>query len=411
MAEAAIVARGLGKRYRRGEANTYRTLRDALAGAARGAFRPRANAANDREFWALSDVDFEIRQGEAVGLVGRNGAGKSTLLKILTRITRPTVGQATLRGRVASLLEVGTGFHPELTGRENVYFNGAILGMRQHEIRAKFEQIVDFAEVGAFVDTPVKHYSSGMYVRLAFAVAAHLEPEILLVDEVLAVGDVGFQEKCLGKMGDVAQSGRTIVFVSHNMAAIQRLCTRAMLLDGGKITATGPCDIVIKSYMSSFSQKAGTTGAALPAVNDDESFKLESFAISQSENHADIMIDAVTWTKIARREIGIGIHLRNSAGATICNVGPKLTRLAVDLPSGRSHWQLRLTEAARVLAPDNYMVDIWFARPGIEYILTVDSVANLALPDRDPYGSGQAYRADLNGSVLLRPKLTVSAHA
>jgi lipopolysaccharide transport system ATP-binding protein len=204
----------------------------------------------DREFWALKDVTFDVRQGEVMGIIGRNGAGKSTLLKILTRITAPTEGRATIRGRVGSLLEVGTGFHPELTGRENVFMNGTILGMRQHEIRAKFDEIVDFSGVGNFIDTPVKRYSSGMQVRLAFSVAAHLEPEVLLVDEVLSVGDAEFRRKCLGIMRDVTGRGRTVVIVSHSMVSIQNLCDRVVLLDNGRVTMIDSTDTVVSKYLS-----------------------------------------------------------------------------------------------------------------------------------------------------------------
>jgi lipopolysaccharide transport system ATP-binding protein len=203
-----------------------------------------------RSIWALRDLNFEVEQGEVLAVIGRNGAGKSTLLKVLARITAPTTGQIRLRGRVASLLEVGTGFHPELTGRENVFLNGAILGMRREEIRRKFDEIVAFAEVERFIDTPVKRYSSGMHVRLAFAVAAHLEPEILIVDEVLAVGDAAFQKKCLGKMGDVAREGRTVLFVSHNMAAVRKLCSRGVLLEQGRISMSGAVDPVVNAYLS-----------------------------------------------------------------------------------------------------------------------------------------------------------------
>lgn len=208
------------------------------------------------EFWALKDVSFEIGQGEVVGIIGRNGAGKSTLLKILSRITEPTNGRIQLRGRVSSLLEVGTGFHPELTGRENVFLNGAILGMGRQEIRRKFDEIVAFADIEKFLDTPVKRYSSGMYVRLAFAVAAHLEPEILIIDEVLAVGDATFQKKCLGKMGEVAKGGRTVLFVSHNMATVSALCSRAVMLRDGRLIANGPVEDVVQSYLASVSERA-----------------------------------------------------------------------------------------------------------------------------------------------------------
>ena len=224
----------------------------AAPGAARRTWRaaaPSWRATATEEFWALKDVSFEVKRGEVLGIIGRNGAGKSTLLKILSRITEPSEGRVTIKGRVASLLEVGTGFHPELTGRENIYLNGAILGMTRAEIKRKFDEIVAFAEVEKFLDTPVKRYSSGMYVRLAFAVAAHLEPEILVVDEVLAVGDAEFQKKCLGKMSEVASGGRTVLFVSHNMAAVTSLCSRAVLLVGGKLGRQGDVAETVGAYL------------------------------------------------------------------------------------------------------------------------------------------------------------------
>jgi ABC-type polysaccharide/polyol phosphate transport system ATPase subunit len=245
-----IRAEGLGKKYIIGhETERYLALRDVAARAPRNLWKRAVDAARGRaivrgevteEFWALKDVSFTVKRGEVLGIIGRNGAGKSTLLKILSRITEPTAGRVTIAGRVASLLEIGTGFHPELTGRENIYLNGAILGMQRAEIRRKFDEIVAFSEVQKFIDTPVKRYSSGMYVRLAFAVAAHLEPEILVVDEVLSVGDAEFQKKALGKTGEVAAAGRTVLFVSHNAAAIRALCTKAMLLQNGTIASAGP---------------------------------------------------------------------------------------------------------------------------------------------------------------------------
>lgn len=247
----ALVASGLGKRYQRGKTDglfRYRSLREELSGGLRR--RPKAND-DDRTFWALRDVSLEIGEGEAVGIIGRNGAGKSTLLKVLAGITPPSEGRAEVRGRVGSLLEVGTGFHPELTGRENIQLNGAILGMRRGEIASRTDEIVDFAGVGEFLDTPVKRYSSGMYLRLAFAVAAHLEPEVLLVDEVLAVGDVEFQKKCLGRMAEIGARGRTVVFVSHSMPAILRLCERVILLDGGRVIADGAPQEVVRVYLDS----------------------------------------------------------------------------------------------------------------------------------------------------------------
>ena len=255
--DVVIRAEGLGKKYLIGHAaerERYVALRDVMARGARNLWRKTADMARGRailagdtveEFWALRDVSFEVKRGEVLGIIGRNGAGKSTLLKILSRITEPSEGRVTIKGRVASLLEVGTGFHPELTGRENIYLNGAILGMTRAEIRRKFDEIVAFADIEKFLDTPVKRYSSGMYVRLAFAVAAHLEPEILIVDEVLAVGDVEFQKKCLGKMSAVASGGRTVLFVSHNLTAIESLCRSCIALHRGRVSRTGsPADVL-----------------------------------------------------------------------------------------------------------------------------------------------------------------------
>ncbi len=253
---AAIRVENLGKRYRldqrRNGSSSYRTLRESLMNLAAAPLRRWRRAAPEtrEEFWALDDVSFEVPPGEVVGIVGRNGAGKSTLLKILSQVTRPTTGQVSLRGRVGSLLEVGTGFHPELTGRENVFLNGAILGMSRREITGKFDAIVDFAGLEKFLDTPVKRYSSGMYMRLAFSVAAHINPEILLVDEVLAVGDVAFQKKCLGRMDEVARSGRTVLFVSHQMDALLNLCPRSLLLDEGRLLMQGPTRAVIEHYLA-----------------------------------------------------------------------------------------------------------------------------------------------------------------
>src|SRR4029077_13471181 len=251
--DVVIQVENLGKSYLIGHemrsGRTQESFREAVGRQARGMARAALDISRGRqilqgnkieEFWALDDVSFEVKRGEVLGIIGRNGAGKSTLLKILSRITEPTRGRATIRGRVASLLEVGTGFHQDLTGRENIFLNGAILGMSRAEIKSKFDEIVDFAEVDKFLDTPVKRYSSGMYVRLAFAVAAHLEPEILLVDEVLAVGDAAFQRKCVGKMSDVAGEGRTVLFVSHNMAALQALCSWALWFREGRVVEAGP---------------------------------------------------------------------------------------------------------------------------------------------------------------------------
>jgi lipopolysaccharide transport system ATP-binding protein len=288
MRDIAIRVEGLSKQYRIGKRERYRTLRDTLTDAVtapmrrlRSALRG-ANAEQEENsgdlIWALKDVSFEIPHGAVVGVIGRNGAGKSTLLKILSRITEPTEGYAEVRGRVGSLLEVGTGFHPELTGRENIYLNGAILGIKKADIERKFDEIVAFAEVETFIDTPVKHYSSGMYTRLAFAVAAHLEPEILVIDEVLAVGDAAFQKKCLGKIGEVARSGRTAVFVSHNLTAVANLCRTAILIDRGRLVCSGNASRVIGQYLQPDAALTTFDRASFP---NDADFQLLSASITQ----------------------------------------------------------------------------------------------------------------------------------
>jgi lipopolysaccharide transport system ATP-binding protein len=317
MTQTVVHGEGLGKQYRLG-LTVDPGLRHALERIVKSplaAFRRK----KEETFWALKDVSLEVKEGEVLGLIGRNGAGKTTLLKILSRITKPTTGWAEIHGRVGSLLEVGTGFHPELTGRENAFLSGAILGMSKREIERKFDEIVAFAELEKFIDTPVKHYSSGMYVRLAFAVAAHLEPEILLVDEVLAVGDASFQKKCLGKMGDVAKTGRTIIFVSHNMTAMRRLASRAVLLDGGQITDTGPTAEVVDHYL----QK--NTESNLESVWEDERVapgddrvRLHSvrlIPLSSSDGlitvHTPLRIEFTYWNYIPGTVLNVAMILNN----------------------------------------------------------------------------------------------------
>src|SRR6266699_3828773 len=281
MSDIAIQCEGIGKQYRIGERESYKALRDVITDAIKSPFRRLRQAANGSErtgngkptIWALQDVSFEVKEGEVLGIIGRNGAGKSTLLKILSRITEPTCGRAEIKGRLGSLLEVGTGFHPELTGRENVFLNGAILGMKKTEIARKFDDIVGFAEVEKFLDTPVKYYSSGMYVRLAFAVAAHLQPQILLVDEVLAVGDIEFQKKCMGKMGDVSKGGRTIVFVSHQIGQIRRLCERVIWIDRGVVKRDGEVLDVVSAYETASAERAPQESADQGLSSRDIQFK------------------------------------------------------------------------------------------------------------------------------------------
>ncbi len=288
MNDTVIHVENLGKLYRIGEDIPYKTLCDSITNTFTNFIKKIQNGFSSEKvdpkyFWALKNVSFEVKRGEVIGVVGRNGAGKSTLLKILSRITIPTEGFVRVHGHVSSLLEIGIGFHPELTGRDNIYFNGAILGMRRQEIQRKFDEIVAFAEIEKFIDTPMKHYSSGMYVRLAFAVAAFLESEILLVDEVLAVGDVGFQKKCLGKMDHIAGEGRTVLFVSHNMSAVKELCTSAVLLDQGQKVFAGPVDEVVNCYMDYFLSRLYTGEISLDMhVVKSEAFSIEKVTINNN---------------------------------------------------------------------------------------------------------------------------------
>ncbi|MCS7311827.1 MAG: polysaccharide ABC transporter ATP-binding protein [Acidobacteria bacterium] len=330
MSDVAIRVENLSKRYRIGERERYYALRDVLTRAFRVPFRrcSSGSASTDapKWIWALKDVSFEVKRGEVVGIIGRNGAGKTTLLKILARITEPTEGYAEVRGRVGSLLEVGTGFHPELTGRENIYLSGAILGMKKAEIDRKFDEIVAFAGVEKFIDTPVKHYSTGMHMRLAFSVAAHLDPEILLVDEVLAVGDLEFQKKCLGKMGDVAKGGRTVLFVSHQMNQIRRLCERVLWVDAGHIRQAGPTHEVVSAY-----ETAMTSGAWAQSVHPEAAqFKARFLRWEIVEPRTDQPNVVATAGPISIRFIlrvnqpihtGVhGLHLFSSEGQTVWGV-------------------------------------------------------------------------------------------
>ncbi len=327
MPEYALKVENLGKRYRIGGAVVkYRTLRDSMGDAVKRPFQKSAEKESSKAFWALRNISFEVKQGKVLGVIGRNGAGKSTLLKILARVTDPTEGSAIINGRVGSLLEVGTGFHPELTGRENIFLNGAILGMHRTEITRKFDEIVSFAEVDQFIDTPVKRYSSGMYLRLAFAVAAHLEPEILVVDEVLAVGDAEFQRKCLGKMGEVARQGRTVMFVSHNMSAILRLTEESLVIQKGNLVLRAPSAEAVSYYLTSgFSQEGQKYWLEDEVPADATPFKPIAVRI---HNAAGIISDTVRSTEENSIELEyslsqpiaglrVGIYLNTSHGEVV----------------------------------------------------------------------------------------------
>jgi lipopolysaccharide transport system ATP-binding protein len=315
----AIRVRGLSKRYRIGQrAYASETFREAIMRLLQKPFGPRASSTEP--FWALRDVSFDVAQGEVLGVIGRNGAGKSTLLKVLTGITEPTEGVVELYGRVASLLEIGTGFHGELTGRENVFLNGAILGMKRREIHRKLDEIVAFAEVERFLDTPVKRYSSGMYMRLAFAVAAHLEQEILLVDEVLAVGDATFQKKCLGKMGDVAHEGRTVVFVTHHMAALRQLTERALLLDGGQVVFAGALEDAIDRYLARPDADAGVGVFKRARTAVDENAGATILEVTAALDDEGRFTATVTFATRRKLQAAISVRIFDSEGAPVFTV-------------------------------------------------------------------------------------------
>lgn len=373
-----ITVEDLSKQYRIGaRQESYSTLGDALVRAVRallGMFR-RPDRSVNNTIWALKDVSFEVQPGQVLGVIGRNGAGKSTLLKILSRITDPTTGQVDLYGRVGSLLEVGTGFHPELTGRENIYLNGSMLGINRRDIARKFDQIVDFAGVAKFIDTPVKRYSSGMYVRLAFAVAAHLEPEILIVDEVLAVGDAAFQKKCLGKMGEAALEGQTVIFVSHNMAAIQRLCDRAILLDGGCIVASGETADVVSHYLEqgASTSLAWTRSSPPPTaayfqrvyVSGDNGEELEYVTTDSS-----LRVSMEFVVKHRARNLQLSVGLLDDNGDQIFGSSPQDSGLAS--PTEAGEYRASISLPAEILLPKTYGVRVALWEPGVGGIDIVD---------------------------------------
>lgn len=413
MSDIAIRVEHLGKFYRLGPRERYRTLRDTLTEAMVAPWRAIANLRSgvmnqpsNNFIWALKDVSFEIKHGEVVGIIGRNGAGKSTLLKILARITEPTEGYAEIHGRVGSLLEVGTGFHPELTGRENIYLSGAILGMKRAEIARKFDEIVAFAEVEKFLDTPVKHYSSGMYVRLAFAIAAHLEPEILLVDEVLAVGDAAFQQKCLGKMGSVAKEGRTVLFVSHNMGAIAQLCTKSILLESGHVLLVDRSDRVITKYLTD-------NLAAMAEGRLDSQAKPHSPAMFTHFWIADedgTLIPAVDVTKpfsigvsvLVRRPlsgIDISIRFHNALGQSLftTNLSDSLAG-QVSLAEGVHSFLIRIP--GNFLAPDTYTLLCAIHRPNLEMYDVQDG--RFAFQVVESGSTMWKYRGQPYGNILVR---------
>lgn len=350
------------------------------------------------EFWALRDVSFEIKRGEVLGVIGRNGAGKSTLLKILSRITEPTAGRVKIRGRVASLLEVGTGFHPELTGRENIYLNGAILGMSKREIRGNFDEIVAFAEVEKFIDTPVKRYSSGMYVRLAFAVAAHLEPEILVIDEVLAVGDAEFQKRCLGKMQEVSQTGRTVLFVSHNLLSIRRLCTRALLLNKGRTSLIASTPQVLENYTSMHLSAAKTS---TPMSFEANQIKLEVNSVSPSDTSIDLQLRI----KISHSVPRFGIHLQisDSVGTPVLNLPAYKTGLIFSRQSNGNLLQIRFDNILLQLNGGSYYITVIVTEPKSRQLACFENIHQIEVPPHDLFQSGHALTSE-DGYPALQVK-------
>ncbi|HVX29274.1 MAG TPA: polysaccharide ABC transporter ATP-binding protein [Nitrolancea sp.] len=408
MSDIAIRAENLGKRYRIGsEKEQYGMLRDILVGAVKSPLRRRRGQAPEvSEFWALRDASFELKQGEVLGVIGHNGAGKSTLLKILSRITEPTIGRAEIHGRVGSLLEVGTGFHPELTGRENIYLNGAVIGMSKRDIDLRFDEMVAFAEIDKFLDTPVKRYSSGMYTRLAFSVAAHLEPEVLIVDEVLSVGDVAFQQKSLGKMGDVAKEGRTVLFVSHKMAAVRALCQRVAMLDHGKVVRIGDSGTVVDKYLSDIHTSVETRNDAFPAMNSQMGIGIKSCSaevdIEPGETRRQrltVVVDVIATRP--HRTIGIGIALTAADGTRATILGPALTGFILDRVENERRCRFVCEDIGTFLAGGEYTIEIWLDKPRVERLIRVENAIKFVIRPTDLYSTGMFFESHRNGVVPL----------
>ena len=408
MSDTAIRVEKLSKKYSLGAAKVrHNTLRDHLVGGIKSLFKQEQRLSQDASiFWALKGVSLEIKKGEVVGIIGRNGAGKSTLLKILARITDPTTGVAEIHGRIGSLLEVGTGFHGELTGRENTYLNGAVLGMTKKEIDRKFDEIVAFAEVERFVDTPVKHYSSGMYLRLAFAVAAHLEPEILLIDEVLAVGDIAFQRKCLGKMGDVARQGRTILFVSHSMAAVESLCSTAYLLENGHLVESGTTKTVIDAYLStiptlcnaSLGHRTDREGSGRLRFTDIELRSDEGGPIEVAQTGKTLLISvAYTSTSDTLKNVEMSIDIFAQNGQCMLMLNNAMSGTDFESIPGVGRFSCRVERFP--LSPGQYPITLFCRVNGI-IADWVSAAALLTVEPGDFYGTGRLPHATHGGFLI-----------
>ena len=409
----AIEVRNLGKEYVLGAREKgNETFREMLMGSLAAPFRRlgrlQGDVAAEERFWALKDVSFDVQPGEVVGIIGRNGAGKSTLLKILSRITEPTTGEIGIRGRVASLLEVGTGFHTELTGRENIFLNGAILGMSRQEIGRKFDEIVDFAEVERFLDTPVKRYSSGMYVRLAFAVAAHLEPEILIVDEVLAVGDAQFQNKCMGRMKEVGQEGRTVLFVSHNIGAVNALCTKGMLLERGEVAAIGEVESVLANYMggdqaqsSHYINRDSTATSSKASLQ--EVCLLGSAGLPVSQGFIDEACQLrIVWRLNERVPfLRVGIQVVDTSGVVVLSSMDTDISVELNEPREPGLYTERVELPPFLLMPGRYSVQVFAGMPHVERIMEADGVISFDVLDRNSHLSHVS--GDKRAGYIPRP--------
>ena len=407
VSQPAVRVVDLSKRLVLGPARRRGNLREALVGA----FRRRPREARSDYIWALRHVDLEVEQGEVVGIIGRNGAGKSTLLRILSRITAPTSGHAEIRGSAASLLEVGTGFHPELTGRENVFLNGAILGMRRVEIARNFDEIIDFAGVEGFLDTPVKRYSSGMRVRLAFAVAAHLEPDVLMIDEVLAVGDVAFQNKCIGRMSEVASSGRSVLFVSHNMAAVQSLCDRAVLLDEGRVLGSGPVPDVIARYLErnrethvNASGPLGVSTDGTLVVNAIQTLDADGEPVSVLQPGQTFIVRVSVQAQKTLRRAVVHLSLNDALGTRVAMLSTNAEGRELEIPAGESHVHCVVHDSP--LVPATYGVDLRLL-VGTERILFQKNACTIVFEGGDFYKTGSLPAECLAGRVLVRQSWSV----
>jgi lipopolysaccharide transport system ATP-binding protein len=406
VSETVIKVENLGKKYvlsHQRKASSYKALRDVIADGTKSLgkkiLRPNGKTLiepTQEEFWALKDVSFEIKQGDRIGIIGRNGAGKSTLLKILSRITEPTHGRIAIKGRIASLLEVGTGFHPELTGRENIYLNGAILGMSKLEIKKNFDRIIEFAEIEKFLDTPVKRYSSGMYVRLAFAVAAHLDPEILIIDEVLAVGDQAFQDKCLGKMEEVSASGRTVIFVSHNMDSIRKLCSLGLLLKNGSIIEYGQIENVVSGYLTQHSE-ANDNGIIHFKKKNNTEYYIDRIELLQIDGRRKS--DLKTWDPVKFRIFfhspnvlksgSVVLKISTLSGATIalCSTYPD-SNVKVEFAKGLNQVDCIFPKLS--LSAGKYLIGAALAIPNSEWLYQELEHSTINVSARDVYSSGLA---------------------